>query len=51
MTLNELKVQVESRQDIDYLRAEAARFLAAHDADLVSEDCDAVYNLLCFIFA
>jgi hypothetical protein len=43
MTLDELKVQVESRQDIDYLRTEAARFLSSHDVNAEGDDCKAVH--------
>jgi hypothetical protein len=45
MTINELKVQVESQQDIGYLRTEATRFLAEQNVvkDLASEECEKVF--------
>lgn len=42
MPLNELKVQVESKHDIEYLQSEAARFLTDKDGGLSGEECDKV---------
>lgn len=44
MTLNELKVQVECKQDVEYLLTETAKYLATRNDTVPEEDTKKVHT-------
>ena len=44
---DDLKIQVDSRQDVAYLRGEAAKFLSAANISTDTPDAIKVHQLIC----